>query len=49
MELSHIIRAWMVTYPWLPGPQIAPHLTSEASREHYAQRTELRAFARLPG
>jgi arylformamidase len=30
----------MVTYPGLPGPQITPHLTREASRGHYAAGTE---------
>jgi hypothetical protein len=36
VELSHVIIAGMVTYPGLPGPQITPHLTREASRAHYA-------------
>jgi arylformamidase len=40
VELSHIIRAGMVTCPGLPGPQITPYLTREASREHYAPDTE---------
>jgi kynurenine formamidase len=40
VELSHLIRAGMVTYPGLPGPQITPHLTREASRAHYAPGTE---------
>jgi arylformamidase len=40
VELSHVIRAGMVTYPGLPGPQITPYLTREASREHYAPGTE---------
>ena len=26
-ELSHVIRAGMVTYPGLPGPEITPYLT----------------------
>jgi kynurenine formamidase len=30
----------MITYPGLPGPQITPHMTREASREHYAPGTE---------
>ena len=30
----------MVTYPGLPGPQIIPYLTREASRGHYAAGTE---------
>jgi arylformamidase len=39
-ELSHVIRAGMITYPGLPAPQISPHLTREASRERYAPGTE---------
>jgi arylformamidase len=40
VELSHVIRAGMVTYPGLPGPEITPYLTRDASREHYGQGTE---------
>src|SRR5260370_16207018 len=40
VELSHVIRAGMVTYPGLPGPEITPYLTRDASREHYAPGTE---------
>jgi len=40
VELNHVIRAGMVTYPGLPGPQITPYLTREASRERYAPGTE---------
>jgi arylformamidase len=40
VELNHVIRAGMITYPGLPGPSIAPHLTREASRDHYAPGTE---------
>jgi arylformamidase len=40
VELNHVIRAGMITYPGLPGPSIAPHLTREASREYYAAGTE---------
>jgi kynurenine formamidase len=40
VELSHVITAGMVTYPGLPGPQITPHLTREASRAHYAPGVE---------
>ena len=46
VELSHVIRAGMITYPGLPGPEITPHLTREASREHYAPGTEF-AIGRL--
>jgi kynurenine formamidase len=42
VELSHVIRAGMITYPGLPGPEITPYLTREASRQHYAAGT---AFA----
>lgn len=31
VELSHVIRAGMVTYPGLPGSQITPYLIREAS------------------
>jgi arylformamidase len=40
VELNHVIRAGMTTYPGLPGPTITPYLTREASREHYAPGTE---------
>jgi kynurenine formamidase len=40
VELSHVINAGMTTYPGLPGPEITPHLTREASRSHYAPGTE---------
>ncbi len=40
VELSHVISAGMVTYPGLPGPEITPYLTREASRAHYAPGTE---------
>ncbi len=40
VELSHEIVAGMITYPGLPGPEITPHLTREASREHYAPGVE---------
>jgi len=40
VELSHVVRAGMVTYPGLPGPSITPHLTREASRAVYAPGTE---------
>ena len=40
VELGHVIRADMVTYPGLPGPAITPHLRREDSREHYAPGTE---------
>lgn len=40
VELSHTIRHGMVTYPGVPGPEIADHLGREASRAHYAPGTE---------
>ena len=40
VDLSHVITAGMTTYPGLPGPQITPHLTREASRAAYAPGTE---------
>ena len=40
VELSHVIRPGMVTYPGLPGPAITSHLTREASRSQYAPGTE---------
>jgi len=40
VDLSHRIRAGMITYPGLPAPTIEPHLTREASRSVYAPGTE---------
>ncbi len=40
LELNHVIAAGMTTYPGLPGPEITPHLTREASRTHYAPGVE---------
>lgn len=40
VDLSHPIRAGLVTYPGLPAPTIAPHLTREDSRSRYAPGTE---------
>lgn len=40
VELNHVVEAGMVTYPGLPGPEIAPHLTREDSRQHYETGTE---------
>lgn len=39
VELSHVIRAEMVTLPSLPGPEITTHLTREASKQIYAPGT----------
>ncbi|RZU66480.1 kynurenine formamidase [Microterricola gilva] len=40
VDLSHPIRAGLVTYPGLPAPVITPHLTREDSRNKYAPGTE---------
>jgi kynurenine formamidase len=40
IDLSHPIRAGLVTYPGLPAPMITPHLTREDSRARYAPGTE---------
>ena len=40
VDLSHPIRAGLVTYPGIPAPTITPHLTRQASRDHYAPGTE---------
>lgn len=40
VDLSHPIRAGLVTYPGLPAPTITPHLTREESRARYAPGTE---------
>ncbi|MGX5696961.1 cyclase family protein [Agromyces soli] len=40
VDLSHPIRAGLVTYPGLPAPAITPHLTREDSRAKYAPGTE---------
>jgi kynurenine formamidase len=40
VDLSHPIRAGLVTYPGLPAPTITPHLTRADSRRKYAPGTE---------
>jgi kynurenine formamidase len=40
VELSHVVRDGMVTYPGLPGPQVSDHLSREDSRALYAPGTE---------
>jgi len=40
VELSHVIEPGLVTYPGLPGPEIIPYLTREASRARYAPGVE---------
>lgn len=40
VDLSHPIRAGMITYPGLPAPVIGTHLSREDSRQRYAPGTE---------
>lgn len=40
IDLSHTIRAGLVTYPGLPTPQITPFLTREDSKAKYAKGTQ---------
>ena len=40
VELSHVIKAGMVTLPGFPVPEISPYVTREASRTLYAPCTE---------
>ena len=40
VDLSHPIRAGLITYPGLPAPVITPYLSREDSREKYAPGTE---------
>jgi arylformamidase len=40
VDLSHPIRAGLITYPGLPAPIITPHLTRVDSRAKYAPGTE---------
>jgi kynurenine formamidase len=40
IELSHVIRAGMTTYPGLPGPEITCYMSREESRGRYAPGTE---------
>jgi arylformamidase len=40
IELSHVIREGMITYPGLPAPTFTPHLTREDSKSRYAPGTE---------
>jgi kynurenine formamidase len=39
VDLSHHVRDGMVTLPGLPGPEITPFLTREASKATYAEGT----------
>jgi arylformamidase len=40
IDLSHVIRQGLITYPGLPAPVVTPHLTRSASRSNYAPGTE---------
>ncbi|MFC5502874.1 cyclase family protein [Lysinimonas soli] len=40
VDLSHVIREGMVTYPGLPAPAFTPHLTREQSIGRYAPGTQ---------
>jgi arylformamidase len=40
VDLSHTIRAGLVTYPGLPAPEIHSFLTREDSKAHYAEGTQ---------
>lgn len=40
VDLSHVIREGLITYPGLPAPTIQPYLTREDSRARYAPGTE---------
>ncbi|WP_394769314.1 cyclase family protein [Lacisediminihabitans sp.] len=40
VDLSHTIRAGLITYPGLPAPVITPHLTREQSIDRYAPGTQ---------
>jgi kynurenine formamidase len=40
VDLSHVIRDGMVTYPGLPAPEISDFLSREDSRARYAPGTE---------
>jgi kynurenine formamidase len=40
VELCHVVRHGMTTYPGLPGPEIRDHLSRADSRERYAPGTE---------
>ena len=39
IDLSHPIESGMTTYPGLPAPLVAEHLSRDASAEHYAPGT----------
>jgi len=40
VDLSHVIREGLITYPGLPAPVMTPHLTREQSIARYAPGTQ---------
>lgn len=42
VELSHVIGDGTITYPGLPAPIVADHLSFEDSHDHYEEGTEFR-------
>lgn len=40
LDLSHVVRDAMLTYPGLPAPRISDHLSREDSRSRYAPGVE---------
>lgn len=40
VDLSHVVRAGMTTYPGLPGPVIEDHMSRVDSRDRYTPGTE---------
>ena len=40
VDLSHVVRSGMVTYPGLPAPEIGVHLAFDESQGTYAEGTE---------
>ena len=40
IDLSHAVHDGLITYPGLPAPKVAEHLTRAASRSRYAPGTE---------
>jgi kynurenine formamidase len=40
IDVSHTVKAGMLTYPGIPAPTISAHLTHQESRPHYAPGTE---------
>lgn len=40
IDVSHIVKDGLITYPGLPAPIICDYLSREASRKHYSPGTE---------